>query len=40
MDEYYTARGWDLEFGWPQDVLLQKLGLEAAIQEVALARAG
>jgi aldehyde:ferredoxin oxidoreductase len=29
LDEYYSARGWDLELGWPQDGNLQALGLEA-----------
>jgi aldehyde:ferredoxin oxidoreductase len=31
LDEYYTARGWDLEFGWPQADVLRGLGLEEAI---------
>ena len=33
-DEYYAARGWDLEFGWPQDDLLRSLGLDEAIPEM------
>jgi aldehyde:ferredoxin oxidoreductase len=32
LDEYYTARGWDLQRGWPQSGQLKDLGLE----EVAL----
>jgi aldehyde:ferredoxin oxidoreductase len=27
LDEYYAARGWDLEFGWPQAEGLRELGL-------------
>jgi hypothetical protein len=38
MDEYYAARGWDLELGWPKDEQLRELGLEAAIPELAAAR--
>lgn len=34
LDEYYTARGWDLERGWPTTELLQRLGLEEAIPEL------
>ena len=34
MDEYYTARGWDLEFGWPQEELLKALDLDEAIPEL------
>jgi aldehyde:ferredoxin oxidoreductase len=28
LDEYYSARGWDLEFGWPTSAQLASLGLE------------
>lgn len=28
LDEYYSARGWDLQLGWPQAQQLQELGLE------------
>jgi aldehyde:ferredoxin oxidoreductase len=38
MNEYYGARGWDQEFGWPQDDQLRALGLEAAIPQLAAAR--
>jgi len=34
LDEYYTARGWDLEFGWPEDELLRALGLDEVIPEL------
>ena len=34
LDEYYTARGWDLEFGWPGADLLRSLGLEEVIPEL------
>ena len=34
MDEYYTARGWDLRLGWPTDETLDRLGLEQAIPEL------
>jgi aldehyde:ferredoxin oxidoreductase len=34
MDEYYSARGWDLEFGWPTSDLLKSLGLDEAIPEL------
>ncbi len=27
LDEYFTARGWDLEHGWPTGATLQRLGL-------------
>jgi hypothetical protein len=26
LDEYYTARGWDLEWGWPQAGQLRNRG--------------
>jgi aldehyde:ferredoxin oxidoreductase len=29
LDEYFTARGWDLEYGWPQTATLERLGLAA-----------
>jgi len=34
LDEYYTARGWDLEYGWPTPSTLSKLGLADAIPEI------
>ncbi len=34
LDEYYAARGWDLELGWPQADKLRGLGLEEAIPEL------
>jgi aldehyde:ferredoxin oxidoreductase len=34
LDEYYSARGWDLEFGWPQADQLRELGLEEVIPEL------
>jgi len=34
LDEYYSARGWDLEFGWPQADQLKELGLEDVIPEL------
>jgi aldehyde:ferredoxin oxidoreductase len=34
LDEYYTARGWDLRFGWPEADALQALGLGQHIQEM------
>ena len=34
LDEYYAARGWDLEYGWPRADKLRELGLEEAIPEL------
>ncbi|GAB4539001.1 MAG: hypothetical protein Kow0063_27410 [Anaerolineae bacterium] len=34
LDEYYSARGWDLELGWPQAQQLRELGLEDVIPEM------
>jgi aldehyde:ferredoxin oxidoreductase len=34
LDEYYSARGWDLESGWPQPDRLRELGLEEMIPEL------
>ena len=34
LDEYYTARGWDLEQGWPTVDTLRRLDLEGAIAEL------
>jgi aldehyde:ferredoxin oxidoreductase len=34
LDEYFSARGWDLEFGWPQDEQLKVLGLPEIIPEL------
>ena len=31
LDEYYSARGWDLELGWPQTQQLRELGLEDVV---------
>ena len=38
LDEYYSARGWDLELGWPQTGQLIKLGLEDIIPELDACR--
>ena len=38
MDEYYAARGWDLELGWPTEDTLRRLGLEEAIPELQALR--
>jgi aldehyde:ferredoxin oxidoreductase len=35
LDEYYSARGWDLELGWPQADQLKELALEEVIPELA-----
>jgi aldehyde:ferredoxin oxidoreductase len=34
LDEYYSARGWDLELGWPQTDQLKELGLNDVIPEL------
>ena len=34
LDEYYSARGWDLELGWPQSDRLIELRLEGVIPEL------
>jgi aldehyde:ferredoxin oxidoreductase len=34
LDEYYSARGWDLALGWPQADGLRELGLEEVIPEL------
>jgi aldehyde:ferredoxin oxidoreductase len=34
LDEYYAARGWDLERGWPQAGQLRELGLEDVIPDL------
>lgn len=34
LDEYYTARGWDLELGWPTTNLLKSLELENVVAEL------
>ncbi|MFC2062451.1 aldehyde ferredoxin oxidoreductase N-terminal domain-containing protein [Chloroflexota bacterium] len=34
MDEYYSARGWDLEFGWPLADTLNALGLQELVPEI------
>ena len=38
LDEYYTARGWDLELGWPQTDQLGALGLESVGVELGHCR--
>jgi aldehyde:ferredoxin oxidoreductase len=38
LDEYYTARGWDLELGWPQAEQLQALGLSEIAPELDACR--
>jgi aldehyde:ferredoxin oxidoreductase len=38
LDEYYAARGWDLEFGWPKVDLLQRLHLDEAVPEIQARR--
>jgi len=38
LDEYYSARGWDLEFGWPQAERLEALGLGEVIPEMEALR--
>lgn len=35
LDEYYEARGWDLERGWPTPQRLQQLGLDQAVEELS-----
>jgi aldehyde:ferredoxin oxidoreductase len=34
LDEYYIARGWDIELGWPLSSQLEALGLIQAIPEL------
>ena len=34
LDEYYSARGWDLALGWPQIQGLKELGLDDVIPEI------
>ena len=34
MDEYYSARGWDLELGWPKEETLKALGMDDVIAEL------
>jgi aldehyde:ferredoxin oxidoreductase len=34
LDEYYSARGWDLESGWPKPDRLRELGLEEMVPEL------
>ena len=38
LDEYYTARGWDLELGWPTADTLRRLNLQEAIAELDILR--
>jgi aldehyde:ferredoxin oxidoreductase len=35
MDEYYSARGWDLDLGWPKAQKFAALGLEFVAPEIA-----
>jgi aldehyde:ferredoxin oxidoreductase len=39
LDEYYVARGWDLDLGWPTPETLQTLGLDKVIPELGQLRA-
>jgi aldehyde:ferredoxin oxidoreductase len=39
LDEYYAARGWDLELGWPTATQLIDLDLEFAVPELENLRA-
>jgi aldehyde:ferredoxin oxidoreductase len=34
LDEFYVARGWDLDLGWPTADTLQALGLEEVVPEL------
>jgi len=38
MDEYYDARQWDREFGWPKDGRLNELGLGDLVPELKSCR--
>ena len=38
LDEYYAARGWDLELGWPEDQVLADLGLPEVAAELCQLR--
>jgi aldehyde:ferredoxin oxidoreductase len=38
LDEYFAARGWDLELGWPQDDQLRAMGLEDVAAELSRLR--
>jgi aldehyde:ferredoxin oxidoreductase len=38
LDEYYSARGWDLELGWPQAEQLRELGLADVIPALEACR--
>lgn len=38
LDEYYAARGWDLERGWPTAETLRGLGLEDLVAEIEALR--
>jgi aldehyde:ferredoxin oxidoreductase len=40
MDEYYSARGWDLETGWPLPETLRALDIEDVIPELDRLRSG
>jgi aldehyde:ferredoxin oxidoreductase len=39
LDEYYAARGWDLEFGWPTEGTLRRLELDEVVPELGGLRA-
>jgi aldehyde:ferredoxin oxidoreductase len=38
LDEYFAARGWDLELGWPQADVLHTLGLDGVSEELDMQR--
>ena len=38
LDEFYLERGWDLEFGWPDNALLSALGLDEVAAELTRLR--
>ena len=38
LDEYFNARGWDPQDGWPQEELLSRLGLDDAVPEIRESR--
>ena len=38
LDEYFAARGWDLELGWPQDDQLRAMGLGDVAVELSRLR--
>jgi aldehyde:ferredoxin oxidoreductase len=40
LDDYYQARGWDVQTGIPEDATFSRLGLDAMIPDVERARSG